>query len=81
MPALGVGRVVASKSKRAQAGDVVSGLLKWQSVVVVSEKMVQKIGAGNLSDQHLLAFLGPLGISGLTAWTGFENIGMYILLS
>lgn len=35
MPSLGVGRVIASKSKRAQAGDVVSGLLKWQSVVIV----------------------------------------------
>ena len=29
MPSLGVGRVVASKSKRFQTGDYVTGLLKW----------------------------------------------------
>lgn len=75
MPALGVGRVVATKSNRFKVGDMVNGLLKWQQLVKVSEKSIKKIVGTTSTELELLAHLGPLGISGLTAFTGFEHIG------
>lgn len=81
MPALGVGRVIESRSERFQKGDYVSGLMRWQQYVVLPERGLSRVGSGNLNEAELMAFIGPLGISGLTAWTGLEFIGIYIYIN
>jgi NADPH-dependent curcumin reductase CurA len=77
MPALGVGRVVSSRNEKLKQGDIVSGLLQWKKYLIVNGKFVKKVATGNRSEIELLSFLGPLGISGLTAFTGFHNIGLH----
>ncbi|MEM8929687.1 MAG: NADP-dependent oxidoreductase, partial [Acidobacteriota bacterium] len=52
-------------------GDRVSGALGWQQWAVAEPKDLQKI-PGNLP---LTLFLGPLGMTGLTAYFGLLDIG------
>lgn len=41
----------------------------------MSDKQIKKIETRTNTETDLLSNLGPLGISGLTAYTGFEHIG------
>ena len=66
-------------SKRFNVGDHVSGLLKWSNYVKVSERHIKRMPSRSYTELELLASLGPLGISGLTAYTGFDNIGNHVL--
>ena len=38
MPGAGVGRILASKSERHKVGDLVTGLMKWQKVLILDGK-------------------------------------------
>ncbi len=67
-----VAEVVVSKNEAFQKGDFISGILPWK------EKMVSN-GEGLLKvDQNrapLSAYLGILGMTGLTAYLGLTEIG------
>lgn len=74
MRAAGIGEVVASKSPRFEVGQTVQGLLGWQEYAVVGEtSMVNPVDiAPGVSPS---AYLGALGMTGLTAWVGIRDIG------
>lgn len=73
MRGIGVGRVLASRSSSFSEHDLVSGLLGWQTHPVVHEKMLSQLpGETGLPDS---VFLGPLGMTGATAYFGLIDIG------
>lgn len=72
MRAGGVGRVVASRHPGFAEGDHVSGLLGVQSLARVSGKELHKVDP-NLAP--LSAYLGVLGMPGLTAYFGLLDVG------
>jgi NADPH-dependent curcumin reductase CurA len=71
MRGLTVGVVEASQSPEFSPGDRVSGTLGWQQWAAVPAKELQKLPAG----LPLPLFLGPLGMTGLTAYFGLLDIG------
>ncbi|ORX40844.1 hypothetical protein BD324DRAFT_612273 [Kockovaella imperatae] len=73
MRAIGVGRVVESKSDELKAGDLVYGLLGWQEYWQGSAKEVKKRDTppGGRDFDHI----GLLGSSGMTAYVGMFDIG------
>jgi hypothetical protein len=64
-----IGEVVASASERFATGDVVSHALGWREYAVVGERGAQKLDP---SLAPLTAFLGVLGMPGLTAYVGLD---------
>ncbi len=71
MRGLTVGEVVRSEDATLAPGDLVSAPLGWQSYSVASPKDLQRIPAGV---SPTLA-LGPLGMTGLTAYFGLLDVG------
>lgn len=67
-----VAEVTASKSEKFQAGDLVLGELPWQTELITEARYLQKIDP-NLAP--LEAYLGLLGMPGLTAYFGLLDIG------
>jgi NADPH-dependent curcumin reductase len=66
------GEVVASRHPGFAPGDVVLGGFGWQRFSVVGPERLFKVPA---DDPPLSTSLGVLGMPGLTAWTGLEDIG------
>ena len=67
-------RVLASRSSKAQAGDLVYAMTGWREIAIASEKEFEPpltLPAG-VKPRDLL---GVLGMSGLTAYFGMFNIG------
>ena len=65
------GEVVASKHPNFAVGDKVVGYLGWQLYGVSDGTMLQKV------DDRLIplsAYLGPVGMPGVTAWYGLMDI-------
>jgi NADPH-dependent curcumin reductase len=71
MRGLGVGEVVESRHPDFSPGDVVSGLLGWQRYAVARGKELNRIPPGV---PPILA-LGPLGMTGMTAYFGLLDVG------
>ncbi|WP_156688799.1 NADP-dependent oxidoreductase [Mycobacterium sp. Marseille-P9652] len=74
MRAAGLGEVVASKNPRFEVGQTVQGLLGWQEYAVASDAsflMPVEVAEGVSPS----AYLGALGMTGLTAWVGIRDIG------
>ena len=72
----GVGTILASKSEKFAPGDVVSGTLGWSEAVVHRDRGLKKIEQGLLSEKlSATAFIGVLGVPGLTAWFGLNDLG------
>jgi NADPH-dependent curcumin reductase CurA len=71
MRGLGVGEVVESRHPDFSPGDVVSGLLGWQRYAVARGKDLNRIPPGV---PPILA-LGPLGMTGMTAYFGLLDVG------
>lgn len=66
------GEVVASNSERFKVGDkVVSANGGWQLYSLSDGKMLRKVDDSKVP---LQAFLGPLGMPGVTAWVGLNRI-------
>lgn len=63
-----VGEVLASRSDDVAVGDVVTSNLAWRTHGVVPAKQVQKVAPPPGVDPR--AYLGVLGVPGLTAWVG-----------
>ncbi|MBI5504332.1 MAG: NADP-dependent oxidoreductase [Deltaproteobacteria bacterium] len=72
MRAVGVGRVIESKNPALAVGDMVSGAFGVQEYAVVRAGEVTKI---DTRIAPLTAFLGTLGMAGMTAYFGLLDIG------
>ena len=67
-----VAKVIASQNKNFAVGDYVSGLLAWKTIQVSTGDGLLKVDDSNVP---LSAFLGILGMTGLTAYLGLTEIG------
>jgi NADPH-dependent curcumin reductase CurA len=67
-----VGEVVASRSPQLTAGDIVTGALGWQLYGVLPAQRLRRI---EQPIAPLSAYLGVLGMPGITAWVGLHLIG------
>jgi NADPH-dependent curcumin reductase CurA len=74
MRAAGLGRVVASKNPVYEEGQLVQGLLGWQEWAVASDK-APLLPVPEVPGVSPSAYLGVLGMTGLTAWVGLTDIG------
>jgi NADPH-dependent curcumin reductase CurA len=66
-----VGEVVESRNPDFKAGDKVVGNLGWTEMGVSDGKMLRKVDASRIP---LSAFLGAVGMPGMTAWYGLTQI-------
>ncbi len=69
-----VGEVVESKNEHFKAGDKVVGMGGWQEYLLVDANqrgMLQKVDATHIP---LSAYLGAVGMPGVTAWYGLVKI-------
>jgi NADPH-dependent curcumin reductase CurA len=71
MTGMAVGEVVASQSADLAAGDIVLHDLGWRDYALGTAAAFRRVPA---SDAPLSAWLGPLGMVGLTAWVGMLEI-------
>ena len=72
----GVGTILQSKSDKFASGDIVSGALGWSEATVHRDRGLKKIEPGLLSEHvSATAFIGVLGVPGLTAWFGLNDLG------
>jgi NADPH-dependent curcumin reductase CurA len=69
-----VGEVVASKSPAYQVGDKVVGMGGWQEYVVVDGNAAGAMRKVDASRIPLSAYLGAVGMPGVTAWYGLMKI-------
>ncbi|WAC02417.1 NADP-dependent oxidoreductase [Lacinutrix neustonica] len=67
-----VAKVIASKNKNFSSGDFVTGMLLWQTKQVSTGEGLLKVDD---SKAPLSAYLGVLGMTGLTAYLGLNEIG------
>jgi NADPH-dependent curcumin reductase CurA len=74
MRALGLGQVVASKHDAYKEGQLVQGLIGWQEWAVASDAM-PLLPVAEIDGVSESAYLGALGMTGLTAWVGLNDIG------
>ncbi|MGD1933949.1 MAG: NADP-dependent oxidoreductase [Candidatus Phaeomarinobacter sp.] len=68
-----IGQVVASNSDKAAVGDYVQSMLGWREYFVAKGEEVQKVDTS--SGVPIQAFLGTLGMPGMTAYAGLLRIG------
>jgi NADPH-dependent curcumin reductase CurA len=66
-----IGEVVESHADGLQRGDIVASMLGWRDLFVADSKAVQRVDA---KVQPLSAYLGLLGIPGLSAWVGLNLV-------
>ena len=69
----GLGVVEASKNPKFAEGDIVSGLTGWQTYTVSDGKGFQKLPRE--PGVPLDAYMGPLGMTGITAYYGLSDVG------
>jgi len=67
-----VAKVTASKNDKFQVGDYVSGMLNWSTQQVSNGEGLNKV---DQEKAPLSAYLGILGMTGLTAYLGLTEIG------
>src|SRR5690606_27411862 len=68
----GIARVVASRAEGLAPGDLVQARLGWQTHPTLPARFLQKIdrSLGSAED-----WIGPLGLSAVTAWFGLRDVG------
>lgn len=66
-----VGEIIASKNKRYVAGDKVAGMLGWAEMGVSDGVMLRKLDTSQIP---ISAYLGVVGMTGMTAWYGLTQI-------
>ena len=67
-----VGTVVKSNDERFKAGDLVDSMLGWREAFVAPGSALNKLPGAGVPPQ---AFLGVLGMPGMTAYSSFHRIG------
>jgi NADPH-dependent curcumin reductase CurA len=70
----GLGEVVASKNPNYAVGQIVQGLVGWQEYAVASDTMLL-FPVDVAEGVPPTAYMGALGMTGLTAWVGIRDIG------
>ena len=70
----GLGEVVASKNPNYAVGQIVQGLVGWQEYAVASDTMLL-FPVDAAEGVSPTAYMGALGMTGLTAWVGIRDIG------
>jgi NADPH-dependent curcumin reductase CurA len=65
------GEVIASKNPKFAVGDKVVGMLGWSEMGVSDGSMLKKVDSTQIP---LSAFLGIVGMPGMTAWYGLNQI-------
>lgn len=73
MRGLGMGLVIKSRNPAFQEGDIVQGMTGWQSHVVTDGRGYSQVPAN--SGLPLSVYMGPLGMTGITAYFGLLDIG------
>src|ERR1700735_5167743 len=68
----GIGRVLESRSSNFQPGELVQARLGWQTHPTLPARYLQKL---DMAKGDALAWIGPLGLSGVTAYFGMRDIG------
>jgi NADPH-dependent curcumin reductase len=68
----GIARVLESRSGSFKPGELVQARLGWQTHPTLPAKYLQKV---DLSRGDALAWIGPLGLSAVTAYFGMRDIG------
>ena len=68
-----VGRVVETRATGFAVGDLVAGRTGWQEWAIGDAKTVRKLTETGSPPSTAL---GVLGMPGMTAWVGMQNIGM-----
>ena len=72
----GIGEVVESRSPRFAEGDMVMGGLGWTEALVHADRGLQKLDPAMFDDKvRITATIGVLGVPGLTAWFGLQDLG------
>jgi NADPH-dependent curcumin reductase len=66
-----VGEVVESRNSHFTVGDTVRGMLGWAEYGVGNAQGIAKVDARQIP---LSAYLGAVGMTGMTAWYGFNKI-------
>ena len=66
-----VGEVIESRSERLAVGDMVLAATGWQQYAALPAKQALKI---ETTDVPVSAYLGVIGMPGITAWTGLMTI-------
>ncbi len=74
MRALGLGRVVKSRSSRYAEGDLVQGITGWQDYLVLHEDARGYVRLPADPGIRLPTLLGAAGMSGITAYYGLTEI-------
>jgi len=67
-----VAKVIASKNNNFEVGDFVSGMLPWKEMQIANGHGLLKVDPARAP---LSAYLGVLGLTGLTAYLGLMEIG------
>ena len=65
------GEVVASKNPKFVPGDFVVGMLGWSEMGVADGTLLKKVDTSRIP---LSAYLGVVGMTGMTAWYGLNQI-------
>lgn len=73
--AAGLGRVVASRNPAYPEGSLVQGLTGWQEWFVASDEAPMLPVTEVPGVKSASAYMGALGMTGLTAWVGMREIG------
>ncbi|MCH1542123.1 MAG: NADP-dependent oxidoreductase [Alphaproteobacteria bacterium] len=72
----GIGEVIDSKSERFAVGDMVMGGLGWTQALTHPDRGLQKLDPALFDDKvAMTATIGVLGVPGLTAWFGLQDLG------
>ncbi|MGB1463544.1 MAG: zinc-binding dehydrogenase, partial [Parvibaculales bacterium] len=72
----GIGEIIASGSERFAVGDMVMGGLGWTEAVLHPDRGLQKLDPTLFDDKvAMTATIGVLGVPGLTAWFGLQDLG------
>jgi NADPH-dependent curcumin reductase CurA len=66
-----VGEIVASKNPKFAVGDKVNGMLGWAEMAVSDGMLLRKVDTTHVP---LSAYLGAVGMPGMTAWYGLTQI-------
>ncbi|MFZ4288891.1 NADP-dependent oxidoreductase [Variovorax sp. HJSM1_2] len=69
-----VGEVIESRNERFKPGDHVVGIGGWQQYAVVDATQIGYLRKVDTTHVPLSAYLGPVGMPGVTAWYGLMRI-------
>ncbi len=73
MRSLGMGVVIKSRNPAFKEGDVVQGMTGWQTHFITDGRDFSQVPSK--SGVPLPAYMGPLGMTGITAYFGLTEIG------